>query len=65
MDPDKNGHVSHLTITCEERQALIHQLNNTFGTKLDSKESMGYVVSGAWLLRDNLKKAYKCSNEPW
>ena len=61
MKPDKDGHASHLIITCDERQALINQLNTTFGSKMD-KDKQNYIVSGAWLLRTNLKKDYKCSN---
>jgi hypothetical protein len=65
MKPDKNNHVSHLTITCEERQSLIDQLNRRFGSKLDQKGNLDYFVSGAWLLRANLKKDFKCSDQPW
>ena len=64
IKPDKNNHVSRLTITCEERQALIDSLNTRFGSKLDKKDQ-NYIVSGAWLLRANLQKDFKCSDDSW
>jgi hypothetical protein len=64
MRPDKNNHASHLVITRDERQALIDSLNRRFGSKLDKKDQ-NYIVSGAWLLRANLQKDFKCSDDPW
>jgi hypothetical protein len=61
---DSHGHASHLIITKAERAALIDHLNTSFGTKLDQK-NQNYTVSSASVLRDYLKKDFKCSDEPW
>jgi hypothetical protein len=61
---DSHGHASHLIITNAERTALIDRLNTSFGTKLDQK-IQNYTVSSASVLRDYLKKDFKCSDDPW
>ena len=64
MKEDSKGHASHLIITKEEKAKLIEELNDSFGAKLDQK-SPNYTVGAASVLRDFLKKDYKCSDEPW
>jgi hypothetical protein len=63
--PDKNGHMSRLSITRAERDALVRSLEMSFGTKLD-QTNQNVLVSSASALRDALtKKGYRCSDEPW
>ena len=62
--PDSKNHLSHLSITKEERAKLIKDLNADFGSKLDEKEQK-WGVSSASVLRTYLLKDYKCSDEPW
>ena len=65
MRPDKEGHVSHLIITRDERAELLRQLTSDFGSKLDQKKGNSSVTDAAGLLSDLLKKDFKCSDEPW
>jgi hypothetical protein len=63
--PDKNGHMSRLSITRAERDALGRSLERSFGKKLD-QANQNYIVSSASVLRHYLsKKGYKCSDDPW
>jgi hypothetical protein len=63
--PDKNGHMSRLSITRAERDALVRSLEMSFGKKLDL-DNQNYIVSSASILRNLLsKKGYKCSDDPW
>jgi hypothetical protein len=64
MKPDSKNHVSHLVITKAERAELLDSLDTAFGKKLDEKNP-NYTVGTAVILRDALKKGYKCSDEPW
>jgi hypothetical protein len=64
MKPDSKNHVSHLIITKEERERLLHDINAAFGNKLDQKNQK-YAVSSASLLKSYLSKNFKCSDEPW
>lgn len=64
MKEDSKGHASHLTITKEEKARLLEKIDDSFGTKLDEKNG-NYIVSAASVLKDYLKKDYKCSDEPW
>jgi len=63
--PDKNNHMSRLTITSAERQDLLDDLKTSFGSKLDQKEQK-YLVGAADVLRLYLRKdkGYKCTDEP-
>jgi hypothetical protein len=62
--PDKEGHMSRLRITREERDKLVRSLQISFGDKMDAKEQP-YFVSSASVLRNYLiKKGYKCSDDP-
>lgn len=64
MRPDKLGHVSHLTITCAQRNELIRTLRSDFGTRLTAKNE-DPDVSAAGVLWDYLHKGWKCSDQPW
>lgn len=62
--PDSKNHVSRLTITCAERDALVRTINVDFGSKLNV-EKQNWTVSAASVIRDYLiKKGYTCSDEP-
>ncbi len=62
--PDKQGHMSRLSITRAERDKLVRDLQLGFGKKLD-QDNQNLIVSSASVLRDYLaKKGYKCSDEP-
>jgi hypothetical protein len=63
MEPDSQGHVSHLTITKAERQQLVSRINNQFGSKLTAKQSVSPYADCAWLLKTQLLK-FKGSDEP-
>jgi hypothetical protein len=60
--PDKEGHMSHLSITKAERQKLIDNINGLFGESLD-KKNQNWIVSSASLLKGYLLKDYKCIDE--
>ena len=62
--PDSKNHLSHLIITKEEREKLLHTLKAAFGKKLEQK-NQNYGVSSASVLKAYLTKDYKCSDEPW
>lgn len=64
MKEDSQHHASHLIITKAERTELLERLDTAFGKKLDEKEP-NYTVGTAKVLRDFLKKDFKCSDEPW
>ena len=57
MRADKDGHVSHLTITQTQRKNLLDQINSRFGRSLDGKD-MSITDQGAWLLRSQLSKPF-------
>jgi hypothetical protein len=62
--PDKDGHVSRLTITRAQRDGLVRSLQISFGKKLDLSDQ-NLTVASASVLRDYLsRKGYKCSDEP-
>jgi hypothetical protein len=61
---DSKNHLSHLIITKEEREKLVHALTAAFGKKLEQK-NQNYGVSSASVLKAYLSKDYKCSDEPW
>jgi hypothetical protein len=64
MKPDSKNHVSHLIITKAERKNLIISLTTNFGSKLDEKEQ-DFMVASASVLKGDLLKDYKCSEERW
>ena len=64
MRPDKEGHTSHLKITKSQRVKLLELIDVRFGRSLDRPEKNS-TVNGAWLMRSNLKKGFKASDEPW
>jgi hypothetical protein len=62
--PDREGHMSRLSITRAQRDALVQSLQISFGDKMD-QTNQNYIVSSASVLRDYLtKKGYKCSDDP-
>jgi hypothetical protein len=65
IDLQPNSHIQadHLIITKAEKLKLIDDLDTAFGSKLDQK-NQNYSVSSAIVLRDALRKDYKCSDEP-
>lgn len=61
--PDSEGHMSRLSITHKERDALVLDINRTFGRKLNQAHQDD-VVSIASVIRGYLtKKGYRCSDE--
>jgi len=64
MRPDKEGHVSHLKITRAQRKELLGLIESRFGASLKDK-ARNWTVSGAWLMRANLQKEFKTSDEAW
>ena len=61
--PDSEGHVSHFTITREQRDSLVKELDDTFGEKLNEK-NQSYNIATASVLKDGLN-ARLCSDDPW
>jgi hypothetical protein len=61
---DSKNHVSHLNITKAERAQLLSDIATSFGSKLDQNDTT-YIVSAASLLKANLLKDFKSSDEPW
>lgn len=61
---DRNGHASHLTITKDQRKRLVSTINMRFGSSLNSKDQ-NWTVSAAWLMRSNLLKDFKSSDDHW
>ena len=61
--PDKQGHANRLKITRSQRAELLKLIDSRFGSSLDAKDK-NWTVSGAWLMRANLKKSFKASDEP-
>jgi len=62
--PDRDGHVSRLTITRAQRDDLVRKLQLSFGRKMELADQ-NYIVSAATVLRNYLsKKGYRCSDEP-
>ena len=64
MRADNDGHVSHLTITQTQRKELQDRIKSRFGRSLDGKD-MSVTDQGAWLLRNQLSKPFKSSDERW
>ena len=62
LQPDKQGHVSRLRISRLQRTDLIKLIESQFGKSLDGKNQT-WMVSGAWLMRANLKKSFKSSDD--
>jgi len=59
--PDKEGHMSHLNISSEERQSLVKKIDSTFGN--DLKTSKNYTVMSAFVLKEFLKGPHKSTDE--
>jgi hypothetical protein len=62
--PDSKNHLSHLIITKNEKEKLLHDLTTAFGKKLEQKNP-SYIIGSARVLKTYLSKDYKCSDEPW
>jgi hypothetical protein len=62
--PDSKGHASHLIITKVEREALVRDITNRFGSKLDQNDQ-SYMVAAASVLKAYLLKDFKCADDPW
>jgi hypothetical protein len=62
--PDAQGHMSHLSISKEQRDSLARTIKLEFGKKLDA-ENQNYLVSAASTIYFYLaKKGFKGSDEP-
>lgn len=61
--PGKEGRVSRLKITRSQRVELLRLIESRFGASLNAKEQ-NWIVSGAWLMRANLQKSFKASDDP-
>lgn len=61
---DDKGHANHLIITKTERQKLIGEIDDQFGSKLKMKNP-NYVVGSASVLKAYLLKDFKSSDDPW
>ena len=59
--PDPNGKLTFLSITKKQRQQLLTELSNQFGSKLNAKNQTP-IVSAAAVLREGLLMK-KCSDE--
>jgi hypothetical protein len=59
---DSQGHANHLIISCAQKQELLTQLKDEFGSKLEQK-GVPPGVAQAQLFRKNLTE-YKCAEEP-
>jgi hypothetical protein len=64
LKPDSKNHASHLIVTKAERQKLVEDLDQRFGTKLNLKDQ-NYTVGAASVLKAYFLKDFKCSDEPW
>lgn len=63
--PDKENHLSHLVISKAERDALVRELDLSFGKKMD-QDNQNWGVSAASVLKYYLtKKDYKFADDPW
>lgn len=63
--PDKQGHLSHLSISKKEAEDLATNITEKFGQKF-SEKPMNWTVSSAWLMREGLEnKGFKYSDDPW
>jgi hypothetical protein len=61
--PDKEGHMSRLTITRAQRDSLVKSLQLSFGARMDAADQ-NHLVGSATLLRDFLtKNGYNFSDE--
>jgi hypothetical protein len=60
--PDKEGHMSHLNITKDQRRQFINTIDAYFGENLD-KQNKNWTVASAALLKSYLLKNYKCVDE--
>ncbi len=60
--PDKEGHMSHLNTTKEQRNKLIYNIDVMFGDSLNKKDK-NWTVSSAALLKGYLQKNYICKDD--
>ena len=58
----RQGHASHLVISCDDRKRLVGQIDSDFGAKLAAKDA-GFGVAQAQLFREKLLE-FKCAEEP-
>ncbi len=61
--PDRHGHMSRLSITCQERGMLRSELRDDFGAKLNARSETNLVAAAA-LLNDLLSRNFKCAARP-
>jgi hypothetical protein len=61
--PDKEGHMSHLNITKDQRRKFIDTIDAYFGEDLNKQNKNWTVASAALLKSYLLKKGYKCKDE--
>ena len=64
LRPDKSGHANHLKITRAQKAELLALIESRFGASIKGK-NQNWTVGGAWLLRSNLQKGFKASDDPW
>jgi hypothetical protein len=63
--PDKEDRLNHLVISKAERDALVRELDLSFGKKMD-QDDQNRGVSAASVLKSYLtKKDYKFADDPW
>jgi hypothetical protein len=60
--PGKDGRANRLKIKRTQRADLLRLIESRFGSSLNAKEQ-NWIVSGAWLMRTNLQKNFKASDE--
>src|SRR5579871_4167367 len=64
-EPDSQNHLSHLSITRAQTNALLSTLQRGLGSSMDAKDQ-NWTVSAASVLRTYLRdKGYKYSDDPW
>lgn len=63
--PDDEGHMSHLSITKEQKQKLIESIDSAFCDSIseENRDKMNWTVSSAYILKAYLQKDYKCLDE--
>jgi hypothetical protein len=63
--PDDEGHMSHLSITTEQKQKLIDSIDSAFGDSIskENQDKMNWTAGSAYILKSYLQKDYKCLDE--
>jgi hypothetical protein len=63
--PDDEGHMSHLSITTEQKQKLIDSIDSAFGDSIskENQDKMNLTAGSAYILKSYLQKDYICLDE--